>query len=331
MSSVVVSARCRARGGAAVVPPLWCFLLLAAAMLSVPSTVVAAFDAGRAPFKVYADGAAIPYRVFSMSVMPGEQLQLRADAADVKVAASAGRLRRSGDGVWYWRAPDSAGHAQLTLRHSRGDEVVLTVFVLKPLDGVGERARGYRVGHYPDEPLRGHPIYLPPPGLIVVKPEMVDLRVSPHFTLGQFLCKQQPDHWPKLVALRPALLESLELILEEVNRRGIAADTLSILSGFRTPWYNAAIGNGRYSRHIWGGAADIFIDTTGNGMMDDVNADGRVDAGDARWLLDLINDLFAREDTPALPGGRGLYGPRPHRGPFVHVDARGWPAYWEFP
>ncbi|WP_376696195.1 hypothetical protein [Wenzhouxiangella sp. EGI_FJ10305] len=32
-----------------------------------------------------------------------------------------------------------------------------------------------------------------------------------------------------------------------------------------------------------------------------------------------------------LIGGLGLYGPRSHRGPFVHVDARGNAARWEVP
>jgi hypothetical protein len=29
-----------------------------------------------------------------------------------------------------------------------------------------------------------------------------------------------------------------------------------------------------------------------------------------------------------LVGGLGIYGPAPHRGPFVHVDTRGRPARW---
>jgi len=30
-------------------------------------------------------------------------------------------------------------------------------------------------------------------------------------------------------------------------------------------------------------------------------------------------------------GGLGIYGPKPHRGPFVHVDVRGFRARWTKP
>ena len=49
------------------------------------------------------------------------------------------------------------------------------------------------------------------------------------------------------------------MILQKVNERGYRCDTFHIMSGYRTPYYNGAIGNVRYSRHVWGGAADIFF------------------------------------------------------------------------
>jgi len=101
--------------------------------------------------------------------------------------------------------------------------------------------------------------------------------VSPHFKLGQFLCKQ-PGGFPKYLVLDEILVLKLELILEELNRRGHAADTLHIMSGYRTPYYNKAIGNVDYRRHLWGKAADIFIDAApADDMMDDLNRDGAVD------------------------------------------------------
>ena len=60
------------------------------------------------------------------------------------------------------------------------------------------------------------------------------------------------------------------------------------MSGFRTPQYNVAGGNtgGRagLSRHMYGDAADVFIDNDGDGVMDDLNRDGRSSIEDARVI-----------------------------------------------
>ena len=52
----------------------------------------------------------------------------------------------------------------------------------------------------------------------------------------------------------------MELILQRLNAKGYRCDSFHVMSGYRTPYYNKAIGNVKYSRHIYGGAADIFID-----------------------------------------------------------------------
>jgi uncharacterized protein YcbK (DUF882 family) len=101
------------------------------------------------------------------------------------------------------------------------------------------------------------------------------------------------------------------------------------MSGYRTPAYNKAIGNGTYSRHVWGGAADIFVDDNGDGVMDDLNGDGRVSRADSEWLARFVDSLerkgrFGNE----LVGGIGTYGSTASHGPFVHVDARGYQARW---
>jgi hypothetical protein len=277
----------------------------------------------------------INWNAFSFSVMPGQvhDLEVHMNAGQpVEVTASAGELNRVGPMEWNWRAPAQPGPLTIAIRPENADAAILHVFVKVPLATVADGyLNGYRLGTYPDSPLRNNPIYLPPPGLIEVHPYMLDLPVSPHFTLGQFLCKQQPDHWPKYMVLRESLIAKLEFILAEVNQRGIRTDSFFIMSGYRTPWYNQTIGNVPYSRHIWGGAADIFIDTTGDGRMDDLDNDDQIDRHDARILLSIINDLYETGRLERLRGGLGLYGPRPHRGPFVHVDTRGQEARWEIP
>lgn len=291
------------------------------------------FQAGTVNFGISFNGMRIQWNTFAFFVMPGEvnALELHVGAGrPVKVTASAGELSQTASSGWQWRAPNQPGPQTLTVHRETGVAATLHVFVQVPAEQVANGyLNGYHIGSYPESPLRNNPIYLPPSGFVEVHADMLDLPVSPHFTLGQFLCKQQPDHWPKYLVLREPLIAKLELILAEVNRRGIRTDTFHIMSGYRTPWYNRSIGNVPYSRHVWGGGADIFIDTTGDGRMDDLNQDGRVGTRDARMLLAIINDLYETGRFERLIGGLGLYGPRPHRGPFVHVDARGQETRWE--
>jgi hypothetical protein len=315
---------------ATIITALTGFMLAAATQWAV-----ADFDPATLDYEIGFNGKRIHWQEFAFFVMPGEARDLVVHLPDqrgTEVTASAGRLEPNGDARWVWHAPEHLGLVEIDVRPPGAAPARLNVVVLLPMSRVENGAiNGYRIGSYPDKPLRGNPIYLPPPGLIEVHPDMVDLPVSPHFTLGQFLCKQQPDHWPKYLVLREALVAKLEIILAEVNERGIRTDTFHVMSGYRTPWYNQTIGNGRYSRHVWGGAADIFIDTNGNGRMDDLNGDGRSGLKDARLLLEIIDDLYSTRKHERLHGGLGLYGPRPHRGPFVHVDARGHEARWSLP
>ena len=268
-------------------------------------------------------------------MLPGQTEEIRVlgtNGQTVEIEASGGELIALGKGHWRFRAPETPGLHPVSIRPSGHAPMTLNVVTKVPTEAKQNGSlNGYRIGQYPEQPLRGNPIYLPPSGKIEITPEMMDVRVSPHFTLGQFLCKQQPDHWPKYMVLREGLIAKLEVILAEVNARGIRTDTFAILSGHRTPWYNNAIGNSLFSRHVWGGAADIFIDTNGDGRMDDLNGDGKVDARDAQILVDIIEALYRDGELEDRPGGLGLYGPRPHRGPFVHVDARGHEARWAFP
>jgi uncharacterized protein YcbK (DUF882 family) len=102
------------------------------------------------------------------------------------------------------------------------------------------------------------------------------------------------------------------------------------MSGFRTPQYNAGGGDPRgraeLSRHMYGDAADIFIDSDGDGRMDDLNHDHRVDVRDARVVEGAV-DRVEREH-PALVGGCGVYVATAGHGPFTHVDTRGYRARW---
>ena len=72
------------------------------------------------------------------------------------------------------------------------------------------------------------------------------------------------------------------------------------MSGYRTPHYNKAIGNGQFSRHVWGGAADVFVDEDGNGVMDDLNRDGNVTRADSAWLSRFVDGMERRGQMDSL-------------------------------
>ncbi len=189
-----------------------------------------------------------------------------------------------------------------------------------------KRLNGYLIGAYPKPPRHLGANYATPTRLIEVTEQNQDQPVSKHFKLRQFLCKQESD-WPKYVVIEDRLLQMLEKIHALLREHDIHTDTLHVMSGYRTPAYNASLGNAVFSRHIYGDAADIFVDADNDEMMDDLNADGRIDVEDARWLAALIerhqDDHFVR-----LTGGLSAYPATEFHGPFVHVDTRGKKARW---
>lgn len=268
----------------------------------------------------------------SVFLLPGADVDLWIEGghpADVSVTAEAGTVTRTDTAAWNWSPPESGGHADLVLTWAGSDTTVLRAFRLVPRDRVQNgRIGGYHIGSYPTRPLRGNPIYSPPRGFVRVTPANRDVRVSPHFVLGQFTSKQSTT-FPKYEILRPKLLLKLEMLLEALADRGYPVRSFHVMSGFRTPYYNVQVlGNGRYSRHQWGGAADIFVDESPkNGRMDDLNRDGRVNLRDIDVIADLVDRMEA--EVVGFPvGGAGRYRANQVRGPFVHVDVRGARARW---
>ena len=116
---------------------------------------------------------------------------------------------------------------------------------------------------------------------------------------------------------------------EGLRPKGYRCETLTVMSGYRTPYYNRAIGNVKYSRHVWGGAADIYIDESPrDGMMDDLNRDGKINYQDAAVLYDLIDAMYGQIWYRPFVGGLGQYEKTGAHGPFVHIDVRGTRARW---
>lgn len=305
-------------------------------VLNLGSGQVMGFSSERASFSVKFKDKISPYQVMGVFVLPGEVLDLgivdpRA-RTDYALNVVGGDTQQTGDYRWHWRAPVEKGVYPVQVVHLGSDEgVTLNIFVMIPYEQLrGDYLNGYRIGRYPSVHFRGLPSYAPPRGFIEVTPRNRDTLVSPHFTLGQFLCKQE-SNYPKYLVLKEELILKLELILEKTNQAGHPCDTFHVMSGYRTPFYNEAIGNVKYSRHIYGDAVDIFIDQNPqDGNMDDLNKDRKIDYRDATVLYGIIDELSRTSVFRRLLGGLAWYKRTDSHGPFVHVDVRGSRARWGY-
>jgi hypothetical protein len=334
-ASLFASSAARARGVASAddsaTPRFRSVVLLLVLIGGCPA---AGFSPEKAAFSVRFKQEVSPYRVLGIFVSPGEVVSIQAmglpRGSRYRSDARGGTLRVTGSGSWTWTAPLERGpHRLAIIQPDRPDSVVLNAFVTVPYNRLENGyLNGYRIGSYPSILLRQLAIYKHPTGFVEVTEENENTLVSPHFTLKDFVCKQGGGY-PRYVVLKERLLLKLEVILEAVNERGYPCRTFHVMSGYRTPYYNDLIGNVKYSRHLWGGAADIFIDEDPkDDNMDDLNGDGLIDYRDAAVIYDVVDQLYGEPWYRPLVGGLARYRRTDAHGPFVHVDVRGYHARW---
>jgi hypothetical protein len=308
-----------------------------AGAVHVSGDPVGKFDPRLAGFSLLFHGEKTAYRDAFVAVMPGQPVifDLAGPAGDYSLRTDHGTAVQQSTRQWRWTAPDRPGTYELTFtgpgRKEEHDDLAVHAFVMVPATEVKNGLlNGYRIGDYPSTPLKGNPIYLPPPGFVEVTKENQDTKVSPHFTLKQFLCKEDATRaFPKYVVLKERLPLKLEAVLQRVNELGVKVDTLNVMSAYRTPYYNHAIGDVKYSMHQWGSAADVYVDPGRKNRMEDLNRDQRVDIQDAKFLYDEIEEMLATQEYKRFQGGMGYYPATAAHPPFVHVDVRGTPARWK--
>ncbi|MBW8862959.1 MAG: hypothetical protein JF601_11425 [Acidobacteria bacterium] len=310
--------------------------LIAALLIAGPWVVAAVkFDTKTASFALAFHGQTSAYRDVALVSMPGAAVIVDAvggPPGDFAATTDQGTLVQQGVRQWKWTAPERPGAYRLTVEGpGKKDTIAVQAFVMVPAGAVKNgMLNGYRIGEYPATPLNGNSLYAPPSGFVEVTRDNEDAHVSPHFQLKQFICKEDTtSNYPKYVVLNERLPLKLEMVLERVNAIGFAADTLHVMSAYRTPFYNHAIGDVKYSMHQWGSAADIYVDPRNRDRMEDLNHDGRIDTADAKFLYDEIEQLLARPENRTLQGGMGFYPATAAHPPFVHVDVRGTAARWK--
>jgi hypothetical protein len=235
------------------------------------------------------------------------------------------------------------------------------------------RIEGFQIGEYPDpydqqlleslggayDWVREHADrYDPPQWFYPVTGASRDWAISKHVRLGDFIL--DAPHlslgMPQCAAIDPLLLAKLEELAEEMHDAGHAFDHWSFIYGFRSPNYNL----GRieqdqedslkspFSQHMLGRAADIIVDTDGDGILDDLDGDGEITVRDAAVIMHHVNVIDRRHRATGNPrmGGAGLYAEHDYferaaaigQSPYVHVDVRGftrddgtlfrWPSIW---
>jgi hypothetical protein len=230
-------------------------------------------------------------------------------------------------------APRRPGFYHLAIERGTSRQILPepTLVVLVPFSRkVGSMLNGYRIGTYVAERFAQHDH---PPGFVEVREGDVDLRVSEHLRLGDFITHDHQDEvWPKYVALNPRLLDKLELVLAKLggHARMSAANTdgsleeaagdvsFDVHSGYRTPAHNNGVWLAATdSRHEYGDAADLAIDADG---------DGRVTLNDQFLVARAVDEVEA--EHPELVGGLGLYVSGRYNTPYVHIDARGTRSRW---
>jgi uncharacterized protein YcbK (DUF882 family) len=221
-------------------------------------------------------------------------------------------------------APPQPGFYQLTLLRGseRRNVGAPALAVLVPFsDKAGTALNGYKIGTYLAERVGGSGRERPD-GFIEIAELDIDMPLTRHFKVGDFLTRDNQKSWPRYAAVEPELLDKLELVMAEIRRmRGgdTAEVTVDVVvsSGYRTPHYNGLMRFANQSRHLQGDAADLAIDADG---------DGRFTVADTR-LVALAVEAVEREH-PHLVGGFGVYTSRKYRHPYVHIDTRGKRARW---
>lgn len=280
--------------------------------------------------------------VDGVTILPGERFPLRALSPGGKQTAVTWRAKGGtvayGDKMAVWTAPLEPGAYALTgtgLVAGRQMTRTLQFIVTVPTSNVkGGKLNGYPIGNYPkgfgpkttsslaQVANRGvredDPRYVVPHGFVELTRDTARVPLSSHYTVGDFQGKDGAVAGKKYLFVEPRLVEKLERLIATLNGAGYPCGKLEIMSGFRSPQLNKAIGNvTSLSRHTYGDAADV--------LAQDFNRDGKVDVVDGQILLAAVTKLDKETD---LVGGASLYSPGSGHGYFVHTDTRGSLVRW---
>lgn len=218
-------------------------------------------------------------------------------------------------------APITPGFYRVAVLHGSERQILPepTLAVMVPFEEkIAGTLNGYRIGTYIAERF-GKQDHERPAGFLEVRPENLDLQVTQHLRLADFVTHDdQADVWPKYVVLNPRLLDKLELVFADLGGKARPNLEVDVHSGFRSPSHNAHVRRSATdSRHQYGDAADVAID---------VDGDGKITMFDELLVMLAVDRV--EDKHPDLAGGLGMYISRRYPSPYLHIDARGKRARW---
>lgn len=289
----------------------------------VPPLTAAVPDENR----LYCEHQAVQWPVQAFFVLPGQVVHLEPGtarpSASICFSPPQGELRGLPSRGWSWKAPAKAGlYSAAYLETPRSSPLILNFFVMVPFGALKRGyVGGYRIGVYPEQTVSKYSHLKPIRGFVEVTKENQGTRLTPHFTLGQFLCKQTGG-FPKYLVLDERLPAKLERLQELILARDPAKPRLEIMSGYRTPAYNHRLGNAAHSAHLYGQAADVCLSAP--------NQPRALKAGKRmiQTLYQIVEEMDLDFGEPAWAGGLGYYPAGPEHPAFLHVDVRGMHARW---
>jgi len=306
--------------------------IILALLLLLAKLSLSAFESNRLSFELIIEQEASNLSRFFYPALPGDTIalsviSLHPESIDLQIEA--GEIHSDKINHWQYIAPAISGDYDLIITDKTSHETMtVTIIVMVATSKQkGEYLNGYRIGNYPTVTYKNRNKYKIPEGFIEVTEANKDLFITPHFQLKQFLCKQSSG-WPKYIVLSPRLLIKLEHLLLEINKMGILSNSLFIMSGYRTPYYNKSIGNVQFSRHVFGDAADVYVDENGDSTFDDLNKDGKINISDAEVVYKIVSEMDNDPELNHLLGGMGKYNKNSRHTFFIHVDTRGYKARW---
>jgi hypothetical protein len=233
-------------------------------------------------------------------------------------------LSHQPDGLYQVKAPQTPGFYQIATTHENLGDGTLQLIVKTPIDTSRvKQFNGYQLNLYP-KPYKAYAQYNQPQGLIEINPALENHYLSNIVQIKDVMCKQRSGY-PKYLLIDTQGLKMLDDLYQYLIARGLNFSRFSFISGYRTPYYNLMIGNGKHSRHLYGDAFDLYIDENGDHRMDDLNQDGQQNKQDVDYLYQLFLS-FLKDNNRR--GGVGKYLPNSRHGGFVHIDNRGFNARW---
>jgi len=279
------------------------------------------------PFRVFVNDLEMKVPLLLHPLLPTEQLEIRAEGeanAEFEASAASGDLEQIKPGNWIWKPSPEPGACTIEITSStETGTAYVHAFVKRPWNG-DAKLNKFEIGKY--QASSDKPDRTIPKGFIEVTEENRDAFVSPNFQLGEFT-SNQPSDFPKYVLIDPRLLIRLELLVDTAKEYGIDPEAIRLLSGYRTPHHNRKLGNKTtFSHHLYGLAADVYVDADGDFETDDLNRDGERNAWDIVFLYGIAEE--ARGLAEKKGGGLGFYAPASHRPGFVHIDIREYPVAW---